>query len=165
MLRKRSLLFSICLVFLLVTPAFDPAQIWEAILAFFAVVWTYDGVKFLIYHVLLNTAVALAVSIYTGEFVLEKLFRFLYRKLLPYVVLYYVAKLVGMEVGQEWIAAACWAIIELTLLGDLADNVLKIGLPLPAQLEMALVWLVGKAKAKPSVQTENLYYKHFKHTR
>ncbi len=156
-------LLPVLLPALLVIPVgTSPEEVWEAILAFLTMVWTYDGVKWIVFHVLLNTVAALAVSIYTGEFILGKFFEFLYRKLLPYVLLYYVAKLVGMEVGQEWIAPACWAIIGATLLGDLADNALKLNLPLPEKVKMALSWFVKMVKANPSMQAREAYLRHYR---
>lgn len=94
-------------------------------------IWSYDGVKIIILNVLFNVAVAIAAALYTGTFNFKKLADFLIKKLLPFTLVYFAAKLLGNALDLSAIAIATWAIIEATLIGDLADSLALLGIKLP----------------------------------
>lgn len=96
------------------------------------------GVRFISAHILLNVAMALAAGLICADFDPKKLAEFLYRKLLPYVGIYYVLLLVGETVGMPGLAAVAFSFIEATLLSDFLDNWERAGLPLPQALRNAL---------------------------
>jgi hypothetical protein len=94
-------------------------------------VWGVWFVKVLVYHTLLNLGVGIAASIYTNEFNVGKLGEFLYRKLLPFVIVLVFAEALAPTAGVAWLGEAVWALIELKLVGDLADSLKKLGVPIP----------------------------------
>jgi hypothetical protein len=93
----------------------------------FQLIWAYDGVKVIVGHVAVNLVVALGASLKNGDFQLGKLAEFLYRKLLPYVAIYYIVNAFGDAAGVAALGPTVFAIIEATLAGDLADNLQKLG--------------------------------------
>lgn len=107
------------------------SDIRDAIIGFLADVWHVVGVRFLVCHILVNTIAAIAASLYTGEFILSRVAEFLYRKLLPYVAIYYILVLVEAGANLSGLAALAWTAIESSLLGDLLDTWERCGLPLP----------------------------------
>ena len=104
---------------------------WQTVVAFLAGLWAMWEVKFLTFHILVNVVVALAAAIHLGEFQLAKIGEFLYKKLLPYLLVWAVAKVAADATNLGALALAAWAILELNLVGDLADNLSKLGIPLP----------------------------------
>ena len=103
----------------------------DGITDFLVWLWTLTGVKFIVTHVLINLLVAVAAGMYTGEFQLKKLGEFLYRKLAPFVLVYGAVKAFGIESGVDWLALPVWAIVEATLVADLAGNLERLGVPMP----------------------------------
>ena len=93
--------------------------------------WSIPEVKFMVSHIVLNVVAAVAAAVHTGEFALGKLGEFMYRKVLPYVALYGVARLFGEGAGLDWLAAAVFALIEAALTGDLVENLQKLGVAIP----------------------------------
>lgn len=93
--------------------------------------WLQGGLKYIVVRVLVNVVVAVAATLYTGEFVLGRTGEFLYRKLLPYAAVYAVAYFVGEAAGVGGLAIVVLGAIEAGLFGDLADNLVKLGLQLP----------------------------------
>jgi hypothetical protein len=106
-------------------------DIRDAIIDFLVDVWSVVGVKFLVCHILVNTIAAIAASLYTGEFILSRVAEFLYRKLLPYVSIYYILVLVEHGANLSGLSALAWTAIEASLLGDLLDTWERVGLPIP----------------------------------
>lgn len=102
-------------------------------------VWSFDGVKFIVIHILVNVVVAVAAGMKTKTFNLSKLGDFLIAKLLPYVTVYVVAKVFGEQIDMAWLAPAAWAIITATLLGDLGDSLTQLGLQLPQSIRSLIV--------------------------
>jgi len=102
--------------------------------------WSLAGVKFLVGHTLINVVVAVfaAVRDESDGFQFRKLLDFLGKKLAPYVIVYGVAKWFGADAGLEWLAPGVWLLIEATLTADLADNLGKLGIPLPERVASAL---------------------------
>jgi len=96
--------------------------------------WAFWQTQFLVIHIGANLIVALAAAIYTGEFVLAKVGQFLYKKVLPFVLIFGFCAGLGEAAGLEWLATVAWAALEANLLGDLADNLAKLGLPMPDAL-------------------------------
>lgn len=117
----------------------DPQAILEWVKQLVILIWAYDGVKVIVGHTIVNVVVAIAAAVVTGTFELSKIAQFLIRKLLPFVAIYFIVKAFGQAAGLEWLAPVTWAAIEASLTGDLADNLVKLGLPLPESVKRAVV--------------------------
>ena len=104
---------------------FDSILRWlqEVILS----VWGQWQVKVLVLHILVNVVVAVAATVRTGEFVLGKVPEFLYKKILPFVLVYAVFAVAGATIGMGGIALAVWGMLELALVNDTLDNLKKLG--------------------------------------
>lgn len=96
--------------------------------------WNDDAVKFIVAGVALNVVVAIAAAIHVNDFQLAKLGEFLYRKLLPYLLVYAAARFLGDAAGLAGIGTAVWAIITATMIGELTANLAKLGIEMPAAL-------------------------------
>ncbi len=94
-------------------------------------IWAIWEVKFTVYHILLNLAVALAAAIRTNTFELAKIAEFFYRKLLPYLIVFAVASAASSALSIGWLVTISWALVELALTGDMVDNLKKLGIPIP----------------------------------
>lgn len=103
--------------------------------------WTLAGVRFLVGHTCINVVVAVMAAVRDEEdgFQVKRLLEFLGKKLLPYVLVYGTAKYFGMDAGLEWLAPAVWVLIEATLAADLAENLERLGVPLPESVSRVLV--------------------------
>ena len=112
--------------------------LWHLVVA----LWMMSSVQFIVYHVLLNVAVALAAAIRTGEFKFYKVGEFLYKKLLPFVLVYAVARGLGETANQGWLAVTVLGLIEMALAADLVENLALLGVPIPE----AVLKLVNKAE-------------------
>lgn len=106
----------------------------NTVAAFFVWLWGLGEVRFMVAHIGVNIAVALAAAIRTGEFKWHRLGEFLYRKLLPFVIVYGVARALGDYARLGALAAAVFGLIEVSLLGDLADSLGLLGIKLPDTL-------------------------------
>lgn len=93
--------------------------------------WSYVGIRVIVSHVIINVVFAVAAAQKTGELDLGKLGEFLFKKLLPYCTVYLIIKVFGQDAGLDYLSAPILVIIELTLAGNLADNLRALGLPLP----------------------------------
>ena len=93
--------------------------------------WELGGVKAIMAQTLFNVVLALATAIYTDTFNLQKIGEFLYKKLLPFLSVYVVAKAAGTAAGIEWVAPIVYAAIAAMLSGDMLDNLMKLGLKVP----------------------------------
>lgn len=96
--------------------------------------WALPEVQFLVYHILLNVAVAVAAAIVEGSFAFARLSEFLYKKVLPFLVVYAGARAVGNAANLAWLAASVFALLETRLLADLIDNLERLGIPIPDAL-------------------------------
>ncbi|OGR96311.1 MAG: hypothetical protein A2V88_05020 [Elusimicrobia bacterium RBG_16_66_12] len=94
-------------------------------------------VKILLAHVFINLVVALAAALKTRTLDLQRIAAFLTDKLLPYVLVYVAAKVLGQAAGLDALAPIAWAAIELALLQDLTDSLNLLGLAMPAILTKA----------------------------
>ena len=102
--------------------------ILETLRLWFVWLWAQWQTQVLVYHILVNVVVALAASIYAKEFLMAKIPEFLYRKILPYVMLYSVFSFAGESIGQGAVAVGVWGLITTALLADLLDNLKRFGL-------------------------------------
>ncbi len=117
----------------------DPREILEYVKELVELIWSFDGVKVIVAHTTINVVVAIAAAVTSGTFELAKIAQFLVKKLLPYVAIYFIVKAFGMAAGLEWLGPVVWAAIETSLAGDLADNLVKLGLPLPDGIKRIVV--------------------------
>ncbi len=101
------------------------------VLAALAWIWSFGETKFILGHIALNVVAAVAVGIYTKEFLLGKLGQFLYRKVLPYLLLFAAFAAFGEAAGLGAMRGVAFAGIEAMLASDLFDNVKKVGLKIP----------------------------------
>ena len=107
--------------------------------AFLIWLWTLGGVKAIALTTALNFIVAVMAAVHTNKFNPHKLAEFLYRKLLPYVVIYASIKAIEMEAGFAPLALVVFGIIETTLLANLTENLAALSIPLP---EIVKRWTV-----------------------
>ena len=98
---------------------------------YLALIWAYPEAKLLITQIVINFVVAVAATLKSGEFVLAKTAEVLYRKVLPNLLVFGVFALAGGASGYPGLATAAWLALEASLLGDLLDNLAKLGLSLP----------------------------------
>lgn len=103
--------------------------------AWFVELWELGGVKAIMAQTLFNVVLAVATAIYTDTFNLQKIGEFLYKKLLPFLSVYIVAKAAGTTAGIEWVAPTVYATIVAILAGDMLDNLMKLGLKVPAFMQ------------------------------
>ena len=101
-------------------------------------IWGDVVVKFIVCHILLNVVLALAAAIATSNFRLYRLWVFLYRKIIPMVVVYSVARLIARGAGVPWLATAVLVVLETRLFADLLENLKKLGVPVP---DRVMGWL------------------------
>ncbi len=104
------------------------------IYAFLTQVWEMWEVQFAVYHIAFNLLMACAGAIKTGEFELQRLSNFLYKKLLKNLVIFVAVKLFGGALGYDHIAILAWGLVEMELLADLALSLKQLGLPIPEKL-------------------------------
>lgn len=102
-------------------------------------IWSFAGVKFIVCHVVINVIVGVAAALKTRTFSLSKLGDFLISKLAPYVLIYVSIKLFGDEVGLTALAPLAWTVITATLLGDLGDSLMQLGINLPQSIRQFIV--------------------------
>ena len=88
--------------------------------------------------------IAIATSIYTGEFKLYKTAEFLTRKLLPYTMIYAAARVVAGWVDIGWLSGAAFVAIEVGLLSDMLENLALVGLQNGRQIPEGLLRIVSK---------------------
>ncbi|HEY4720805.1 MAG TPA: phage holin family protein, partial [Anaerolineae bacterium] len=97
--------------------------------------WNDAAVQLIVAGVVLNVVVAVAAAIKSNNFQLARIGEFLYRKLLPYLMVYAVARLLGDAAGVPGLATAVWAIITVTLAGELTANLANLGIEMPEMLK------------------------------
>lgn len=120
----------------------------NSVAGFLELVWQQPEVKFLLAFIMLNVVVALAATLKTGEFQLQKIGEFLVRKIAPYVLVYGALKAaIGMLTPDQQAATgisqvfltAVWGAIVLSLTGDMLPNLFTLlGLTLPGPLAKVL---------------------------
>jgi len=117
----------------------NPQELLETIKAVLSLVWSFDGVKVIVGHTLINVVVAVAAAVKDGNFNLSRLSEFLVKKLLPYVSVYAIVKAFGEAAGLAALGPVVWGMIEASLAGDLADNLAKLGVPMPEAFKRLVV--------------------------
>jgi len=113
----------------------------QPVLDKFIAIWN-NGLSLIVLFVVFNFAVAVAAALKTRVFDLSKIAGFLTDKILPYTIAFIVAQLAGEALSLSALAPTAWAAIMAALLGDLADSLVALGLPLPPSVKA----LVVKAK-------------------
>lgn len=109
----------------------DVSNVFESIAEFFVWLWGLWYVKVLVLHVIVNVVVAVMAGIRSGNFVLAKLWQFLWKKVMPLVGTFAVFTAFGESINQPAIAPVVWILIETMLVSDLLDNLKKMGVPIP----------------------------------
>lgn len=97
-------------------------------------IWAFDGVKFIILGVLLNLVLAVALALRTSTFSLQALADFLFKQLLPYVVVYVFFKLFGEGAGFEWVGVAVFALIQAQIVSAIVEKLSELGVPIPESI-------------------------------
>ncbi len=96
-----------------------------------------DGVKLtsLMAMIIANFVTGIAVSIKTQNFNLKEAGKFLYERVLPYVVGYFGIGIVAViDASWEWAVTATWAVILATLTGAILQNIKELGVSIPDSL-------------------------------
>ncbi len=99
--------------------------------------WSQWQTQFLVGHIMVNLIVAVAASIYSGTFVLVKVPEFLYKKVLPYTMIYGAFSFFGQTINMDAVATGVWGLISMALVGDLLDSLALVGVKLPDGLTKA----------------------------
>ena len=93
-----------------------------------------DGVKLTLLLALIatNFITGIAVAIKTNTFHLKKMAEFLYSRVLPYVVGYLGVGIIGLvDQSWAWAVTAVWAVILVTLVGAVLQNLRELGIRIP----------------------------------
>jgi hypothetical protein len=112
----------------------DYREFFSQVYGFILWLLSFWQVKFLLAHIALNVVVAMAASIYVGEFLLGKVGQFLYRKVLPYLLIFGAFAAMGKAANLGAITNGAFAALEAMLLADLLDNLHRMGLKIPQAL-------------------------------
>jgi hypothetical protein len=115
------------------------SNLLETLQAFLILVWGFDGVKLICIGVLLNVVLAVAAALQNGRFSFAVLGEFLLRKLLPYVMVYVVFKLVAGETEFAWVSVAVWALIQGMIVSSIVEKLADLGVPIPAGVLRVMV--------------------------
>lgn len=109
-------------------------DILAQIQAFIVAHYDLTQINLIVAYTIINTLVAVAAGIRTGTFDLSKVGEFLYKKLLPYVLVYMGVGAFGDVAGLTWLTPVSFAAIMTILTGDLTDSLYKLGIPMPSFL-------------------------------
>jgi phage-related holin len=96
-----------------------------------------DGIKLTLLMALIiaNFLTGIAVSIKNKTFNLKEAGKFLYERVLPYVVGYFgVGVVATIDASWGWAVPATWAVILATLVGAILQNLKELGVPIPSAL-------------------------------
>lgn len=102
-------------------------DLWLTVQQWFVWLWAQWQTKTLVYLIGANFAVAVAVTMTTGEFLLGRLGEVLYKKVIPWLLVYGAFAFAGEALELNWVANAAFALITTTLTADLLDNLGKLG--------------------------------------
>lgn len=105
--------------------------LWDQAVAFFAMAWEQWEIKGLLLQIVINVGFAIAAAIKMGKYDWTKLKDFLWRKVVPYLGGYLLARAFGEGAGQPWLAGAVLAVLVVNLWIDLLDNLKVLGIPIP----------------------------------
>lgn len=128
----------------------DGNDVWSTLVTALLLAWNDWMLKVLVAHVVVNVVVAYAAAIAAGDFQMDKMWQFLYRKLLPLTMVYVIVKAVtAMVFSFTWadgLTAAAWVSMEAMLLADLSENLEKLGLSLEIISAPVLPSFIRKSK-------------------
>ena len=88
--------------------------------------WSQSETQWLLAHIVLNVVAAVAASLWTGTFLLGRLWEFLYRKVLPVLLIWGAFSALGKAADLEAIAQTARVTLHAMLLADLMDNINKV---------------------------------------
>jgi hypothetical protein len=88
--------------------------------------------------VLLNTSLAVAIAIRRDEFDFRRLWQFLWNRLTPYLITYGVARLVADGTEWAWVTPAVFAVLQVSLAGDIVAKLQDLGIPIPPSAQKLL---------------------------
>ena len=88
--------------------------------------------------VVLNTALAVALAIRRNEFDLRRLWHFLWNRLTPYLIVYGSARLIAADTEWAWVPPAVFAVLQVSLAGDIVAKLQDLGIPLPPNAQKLL---------------------------
>jgi hypothetical protein len=110
-------------------------QVEQLLLVF----WNESLIRWILLTVGVNVIVGLLAALSAGEFNLQKLGEFLYRKILPLGGTYAVFWVYGRAVpDMAPLGAAAFAVLEAKLLADLAESLGVLGVPWPDAIKQAV---------------------------
>ena len=106
---------------------------------FFVLMWQESAIKVIVVNVMVNVLVGLMASIMTGRFSFQKVWEFVYKKMLPLGGTYAICWAFGRIVPELVpVAVVSLVAIEAKLLADLVESLgemgMKLGVPLPEGL-------------------------------
>ncbi len=101
--------------------------------------WAIDGVKAIVFGVVVAWVLGVAAAIRTGEFLVQRFYEFTWRKLTPLVLVYGVAYGVGQESGLKWLIPVSMAAIGATILADVLKSLAALGLKVPEGIKKFVV--------------------------
>ena len=109
----------------------NPQMLFEALQRLMVLSWSFAGIRVIVGHIIVNLIVALAAAQVQGDFELGRVGEFLFKKMLPYVAVYVILKAFGEAAGLSFLAPVVWGTLEISLTGDLMDNMARLGLRWP----------------------------------
>jgi hypothetical protein len=115
----------------------------------------FNQLKFLAGFIGFNLVIAVAAGIKTSNFQLAKLGEFLYKKLLPFLLLYITASLLGNLIGFGELANTAFVALLAILTADLTDSLAQFGIKLPDFLVKPETQRKLSIEKTINLQTEN----------
>ena len=88
--------------------------------------------------VVLNTALAIAIAIRRDEFDFRRLWQFLWNRLTPYLIVYGAARLIADDTEWAWVPSAVFAVLQVSLAGDIVAKLQDLGVPIPPSAQKLL---------------------------
>lgn len=116
-----------------------------------AEVWATPGVSTIVYAILLNTMLAIAVAVRSNTFTLARVGDFITQQVIPYVTAYAGAQFLGEGAGYSWIGTAAYAAVMAKIGSSILEKLELLGVPVPQQLmqyirKEPLMRLTGEVK-------------------
>lgn len=102
--------------------------------AFVAHLWTLVGVQPIVYAIVFNLVLALAVALRTKTFTFSRLADFMLYQIGPYVIVYVGVRLLGDLAGYGIVGDAALALVLAKVGANIVQNLNDLGLPMPATL-------------------------------
>lgn len=116
---------------------------FQPVLDFLKVFVQESQVKWIVAMAFLNVIVAIAAALKNGDFKIQKLGEFLWKKVGLYGGVYAIAWMVSEAMGDQvqeasMAAGAVWGVLQLMLVGDLAESLGEMGVPWPDAVRNAV---------------------------